>query len=1088
MTNSDEAQGALENDEHAHDALSVPLAYFAGIPTDPGLNTGQSYYQWNLTGTWGIRVDQVWPDYTGTGVRIAVLDDGFEYTNSELSANYNRSIDFDTTGSNDSDAAAGSADNHGTAVAGVIGADNDGVGVVGVAHDAELVGIRLDFNGGIQSIREGFQYAWTHGADVLNNSWGYPATFVDNLYIPYSDGSFASVQNDLIDAVSLGRGGLGMSVVFAAGNGRMEDQDVNNHMLSSSPYTIAVAGTDKNGNLFDYSTPGAAILTAAPAEGVYTVDKEGTRGYVSGDIVGISGTSFSAPTVTGVIALMYEANAGLGYRDVQDILALASRKANQTSWQTNGATNWNGGGMHFSHDYGFGLIDAYAAVRLAESWGTQKTYANMETASYSTSSNVYLADRSSTDFTFNVTADLVVEHAVLNLILPHDKAGDLVITLISPEGTESTLVNRLDFGSYVTDAVGYYQGIHAKMDSVANWGEHSAGTWTLRIEDRASGNDGYLRGATLTILGSQVTPDDTYYFTDEFAGATLSDANGGIDTLNLAAVRGNAIVDLTGAQVSRFAGDTLVLSNPSAFENIYAGDGNDTLKGNDADNSIHAGRGNDTITGSAGDDTLDGGEGTDSVSFAANLGNFVVDILDAVSARLVDTVTNFGTNIIRNVEQFLFSNHNYSWAQLVDHAGGIPVTETVEYSIRAGRYWSTFTSEERGELGLQAADLRYRGTAEYVHVERSTDAMILTRLTDISNPVTSLKMAMDRAFDLTAISFPYAYITLGGAENSTLVFHDLLAGAITTGAGHDAIDLDFSDVSRRTGNLVIHTGEGDDVITGIGGSGAILSSVYGEDGDDTIHATAGKNLLYGGAGNDTFTLEDGYAKIFGGVGDDVGSVTGAGRVLFYGEDGNDSFHASSAADYLKGDSGDDHLYGGDGNDRLYGDDGADTLYGEGGRDLIYGGNGDDLLVGGDDNDKLYGQNDNDTLEGGAGNDYLHGGYGDDHLFGGAGNDTLYGDRGADTYHFDLVSVDTVKGFSLREGDVLDVSDILSGYNEGVSDVNDFVMIKVLSRSQAQILVNADGADDDFQAVGMILTDFSRTSVDELHASGAFHAG
>ena len=45
-------------------------------------------------------------------------------------------------------------------------------------------------------------------------------------------------------------------------------------------------------------------------------------------------------------------------------------------WQINGATDWNGGGLHFSRDYGFGLVDALAAVRLSETWTEQKTSAN----------------------------------------------------------------------------------------------------------------------------------------------------------------------------------------------------------------------------------------------------------------------------------------------------------------------------------------------------------------------------------------------------------------------------------------------------------------------------------------------------------------------------------------------------------------------------------------------------------------------------------------------------------------------------------------------------------------------------------------
>jgi len=47
-----------------------------------------------------------------------------------------------------------------------------------------------------------------------------------------------------------------------------------------------------------------------------------------------------------------------------------------TTWQDNDAANWNGGAMHVSHDYGFGEVDALAAVRLAETWARRSTKAN----------------------------------------------------------------------------------------------------------------------------------------------------------------------------------------------------------------------------------------------------------------------------------------------------------------------------------------------------------------------------------------------------------------------------------------------------------------------------------------------------------------------------------------------------------------------------------------------------------------------------------------------------------------------------------------------------------------------------------------
>ena len=87
--------------------------------------------------------------------------------------------------------------------------------------------------------------------------------------------------------------------------------------------------------------------------------------------------------VSGIAALMLEANPNLGYRDVQEILAYTSRRyiLNQPApgdspWAENGAKNSNGGGLHYNLDYGFGLVDALAAVRLAETWEKQQVFTN----------------------------------------------------------------------------------------------------------------------------------------------------------------------------------------------------------------------------------------------------------------------------------------------------------------------------------------------------------------------------------------------------------------------------------------------------------------------------------------------------------------------------------------------------------------------------------------------------------------------------------------------------------------------------------------------------------------------------------------
>ena len=79
-------------------------------------------------------------------------------------------------------------------------------------------------------------------------------------------------------------------------------------------------------------------------------------------IENFGGTSSTTPLVSGMIALMLEANPNLTWRDVQHVLINSSDvvDANSNGWFTNGAEH------DFSHDYGFGRINAEAAVALGQ--------------------------------------------------------------------------------------------------------------------------------------------------------------------------------------------------------------------------------------------------------------------------------------------------------------------------------------------------------------------------------------------------------------------------------------------------------------------------------------------------------------------------------------------------------------------------------------------------------------------------------------------------------------------------------------------------------------------------------------------------
>ncbi|WP_420899348.1 Ig-like domain-containing protein [Pectobacterium versatile] len=110
-------------------------------------------------------------------------------------------------------------------------------------------------------------------------------------------------------------------------------------------------------------------------------------------------------------------------------------------------------------------------------------------------------------------------------------------------------------------------------------------------------------------------------------------------------------------------------------------------------------------------------------------------------------------------------------------------------------------------------------------------------------------------------------------------------------------------------------------------------------------------------------------------------------------------------------------------------------------DLSSAKDGNDILNGGDGDDILFGQGGNDTLYGGAGNDLLYGGSGDDILIGGAGGDTLIGGAGADIFKWQAGDIgnDVIKDFNAKEGDRIDLSDLVGELEEG-TDISRYIRI------------------------------------------------
>ena len=282
--------------------------------------------------------------------------------------------------------------------------------------------------------------------------------------------------------IKTGRDGKGTIFVFSSSNGFSFAEDINFLGYINSRYTISVGAVAKSGKHANYSTAGAALLVSAPAGGDYDTGHLLTAGLGDTCTDSSTGTSFSAPVVSGVIALMLEANPDLSWRDVQGILATTSQEVDDDSDDTD---KRNAAGFWHSNLYGFGIVDAKAAVDAAKQWNSfteEKEVVGMKVYENA----IELSDNEGNEFESIIkideedvnAVDFVIESTVIKLVLPHYNRGDLKIELKSPSGTTSVM-----HPGNITEDTPTRTEDEWEMTTVRNWGESPIGEWTLTIRD-----------------------------------------------------------------------------------------------------------------------------------------------------------------------------------------------------------------------------------------------------------------------------------------------------------------------------------------------------------------------------------------------------------------------------------------------------------------------------------------------------------------------------------------------------------------------------------------------------------------------------
>ncbi len=296
------------------------FVFITHIPNDPFFLAKQ----WDK---WVMYADEAWDIKIGGSVKVAVVDNGVEYSHQDLAANFQPGeLGYDFIG-RDNDPKPDNPDVleafHGTHVAGIIAAiANNSIGIAGWAQ-VQLLAVRVLNDSGkglLSDVALGIRWAVDRGARIINMSLG---------------GS--SFSTPLIEACryALNRGAV---LVAASGN----DGQPTITYPARLAECIAVGAMDEFSNLASFSNYGPEQEVVAPGVGIYSTTLNNT--YREAD-----GTSMSCPEVSGVAALILALEPGLTPGQVRAIISSSAIDM----------------GLAGKDDYfGYGLVNGYRALEL----------------------------------------------------------------------------------------------------------------------------------------------------------------------------------------------------------------------------------------------------------------------------------------------------------------------------------------------------------------------------------------------------------------------------------------------------------------------------------------------------------------------------------------------------------------------------------------------------------------------------------------------------------------------------------------------------------------------------------------------------
>lgn len=329
---------------------------------DPYFTSGQLWGMSANGNQFGSQAATAWAaNKTGSStVYVGIIDEGYMYTHEDLAGNAGVNpgeipgdgVDNDGNGlvddvygwdfdGNNNSVFDGTGDDHGTHVAGTIGAvGGNGIGVAGVVWNVKMIGAKfLGSRGGttanaIKAVDYFTDLKSRHGLNIVatNNSWG--------------GGGYSQALKDAIDRANA----VGILFIAAAGNsGTNNDASPSYPSGYTSPNVIAVASITSSGALSSFSQYGAtSVDLGAPGSGIWSTVPvavgKGKNATVGSGYASYNGTSMATPHVTGAAALYASLNPGASATQIKNALlsSVTPTPSLQGKVSTNGRLNVSG--------------------------------------------------------------------------------------------------------------------------------------------------------------------------------------------------------------------------------------------------------------------------------------------------------------------------------------------------------------------------------------------------------------------------------------------------------------------------------------------------------------------------------------------------------------------------------------------------------------------------------------------------------------------------------------------------------------------------------------------------------------------------